>query len=203
MRDPRELLGLLTAKIQRFQLAPGGIPFLTQSDVAAALSYIGKYNSNAALYARFKYLKEYDRAEDLVYRMRLKVMQDLIAGDWKIPREGFLLDLCYLALAEAVDPHSCTWCLGRESVLVDKAMAEEALRETRGDQVRIREGQVIVCSQCRGTGKRTIKDADRTRIMAVRPDVWSRQWRDKYKDIQVHTVDKWEDIVGALRPRLA
>lgn len=203
MRDPRELLALLTAKVQRFQLAPGGIPFLTQPDVAAALAYIGKYNPNAALYARFKYLKEYFRADDLVYRMRLKVMNDLVAGDWKIPRQDFLLDMCYLALAEAIDPHSCPWCLGREAVLIDSEMAEEALRDLRGKQVRLREGQVITCSLCHGSGKRTIKDVDRAKLMAVRPDSWGHHWGDKYKDIQVHTVDRWEDVIGAMRPRLA
>lgn len=203
MRDPRELLALLTAKIQRFQVAPGGIPFLTPQDMAQALAYIGKYNPNAAIFTRFKYLREYFRAEDIALRMRRKIGVDLVCGDWKVPRKEFILDLCYLALCESVDPHTCPWCLGREKTLVDQEMAEAAQRDIKPGQTVLKEGQLIVCSLCHGTGKRTIKQSDRSRLMGVTESAWSHSWADKYRDIQVHTVDRWEGVIDALRPRLA
>lgn len=189
MRDPRELLALLTAKVQRFQVAPGGIPFLTPQDMAQALGMIK--HPSARLYARVKYCQQYDFAEELAINMRYVVLRDLLDGTWKIPREAklgrdveFILDLCRLAIYEACDPNLCPWCLGRA-------------------EVRPETGPVIVCSACRGTGQRTLRGVDRARLLGLPTQRWS-DWSERYRDIQAATVDKYEGLIcGALRNRIA
>ena len=180
--NPRELLALLTARVQRFHLAPGGIPNLTAEDMAHALGLVK--NENARLYARVKFTGETESADSLACAIRRYIMICKLDNGWRIPRLGFLLDLSRLMVIEAIDPMTCTWCDGTE-----KDMTET--------------GSVIVCDACHGTGKRRITDADRARLVGISKSSWSDPWGDRYRDTQIETVEKWEDIaVNALKKRL-
>lgn len=169
--------------MQRFHLAPGGIPDLTAEDIAHALGMIA--SEEARLYARIKYCAQLEFAEDLARAMRRYILFRKVDDKWRIPRPDFLLDMTYLMLAEAVDPHTCSWCQGRA-------------------EVKPEQGPVIVCEACKGTGKRAMRDGDRARLMDISKSSWSETWGERYRDVQIETVDKYEDICGsALSKRLS
>jgi len=181
--NPRELLALLTCRVQRFHLAPGGIPNITAEDVAAALGMMK--NDEARIYARIKYCGQTEYADELARAMRRYILFRKADDGWRIPRPGFILAMSYLILSEAVDPHTCSWCEGRA-------------------EVRPEHGPVIVCEACQGSGRRRMKNGDRARLMGVSKSSWSDPWGDRYREIQIETVDKWEDMCGsALGKRLS
>jgi hypothetical protein len=181
--NPQEILSLLTARVQRFHLAPGGVPALTAEDVAHALGMI--HNDLARVYARVKYSGQYEYAEGLALGLRRHILVKKTDDSWRIPRPDFVLDMSFMMLAEAIDPHTCRWCWGRAEVKPET-------------------GPVIVCSACDGSGRRKIKERDRARVMGIAESSWSDPWGKRYKDIQSDTVDKWEAIfVGAIKKRLA
>ena len=180
--DPRELLSLLTARVQRFHLAPGGIPVLTAEDIATALGMVK--NQDAVLYARVKYCGQHDFAEDVALAIRRRFLWRAADENWKIPRHGFLLDLSRLLLTEAVDPNICLWCNGS------------------GDG-RHANGLVVGCDGCNGTGRRKMWDRDRADLVGVSAQSWSNVWGKRYRDMQCETVDKWDDLIfNAVRKRL-
>jgi len=181
--NPRELLALLTARVQRFHLAPGGIPNLTAEDIAHALGNIR--NDDAVLYARVKFCGQSNYSENVARSIRRRFLERAADENWRIPRHGFLLDLSYLLFVEAIDPRTCPWCAGTAE-LRPEGMA------------------VIVCEACNGTGRRAFRDTDRSRLVGVSPQSWANIWGARYSDMQADTVDKWEDLfVGALKKRLS
>jgi hypothetical protein len=182
-KDSRELFALLSAKVQRFHLAPGGIPALTAEDVAHALGMI--QHDDARAFARMKYCAQWHFTEGLARAIRMHMMTRKLDDSWRIPRVGFLLDLAYLMLTEAIDPFTCTWCCGRAAIRDDK-------------------GLVIECQACDGSGKRPMRDMDRARMMNIPKSSWSDTWGARYRATQIDTVDVWEDVIGgALRRRIA
>lgn len=181
--DTKELLGLLTARVQRFHLAPGGIPKLTAQDVAHALGMI--HNDQARLFGRAKYAGEYQYVEGLALYIRRQMLDRALEENWRIHRKEFCLSMSYLMLSEAIDPMCCSWCNGRA----------ELKPET---------GPVIVCDACNGSGRRRVRELDRARLLGVTRQIWNNTWVDRYKDFKEQTVDKWEDLVsGALQKRLS
>lgn len=193
--NPRELLSLLTARVQRFHLAPGGIPNLTAEDVAAALGMI--HHPEARLYARIKYCGQVAYAEELALAMRRYALDRIAKPEWEVPREApvgqdkeWWLDMCRMAVAESVDPHTCRTCLGRAETMIDSKR--------------------IVCSDCRGTGRKELTQTDRARTMSITRKGWTQDqkrrgssWAEIYRELQIATVDKYEDLIGgALRNRL-
>ena len=182
-KDARELFALLSAKVQRFHLAPGGIPVLTPEDVAHALGMIA--NDDARAFARVKYCAQLDFADSLALSIRRHMMTRKLDSSWRIPRPGFLLDMAYLMLTEAVDPFTCASCFGRA-------------------EVRDPQGRVIYCEACNGSGKRAMRDSDRARVMDIPKSSWSDPWGGRYRQTQIETVDVWEDMIGgAVRRRIA
>lgn len=181
MKDPRELLGLLTVKVQRFSVAPGGIPAITPEDVAHILGMIS--NRRTVLFARVKYADQKEFAEELADLMRTQVLQEIEGiAKWRNGPD-WVLSMCRLALAESVHPHTCSWCLGRAELILD-------------------EGKRIICDGCKGTGRRTWRDADRAKKMEITKQAWSNHWSDRYRLLCNVTVDRYEDmIVGAIQGR--
>jgi len=181
--NPKELLALLAPRVQRFHLAPGGIPSLTPEDVAHALGMI--HNDLARVYARVKYAGQYEYSEGLALGLRRHILVKKVDENWRIPRKEFVLDMSFMMLAEAVDPNTCRWCWGRA-------------------EVKPEDGPVIVCSACDGQGRRKIRDLDRARIMGISKQSWSTNWAERYQEIQDETVHKWEDLFsGAMKKRMA
>jgi len=177
--DARELLSLLTVKVQHFSSAPGGIPHITQEDVSHALALIK--SPPARLYARVKYADQKLFASELATELLYYCSHIDGFTTWKV-RPGNLQSVCALALYEAINPHICPWCHGRKETVI--------------------EARVIVCDGCRGSGRRYLTDSDRAKLVNIPKSTWYDSWIDRYKSVQ-QVIDKWEDIVaGALKKRL-
>lgn len=177
-RDPRELLGMLAARVQHFAMAPGGIPALTQLDIAHALGMIS--NPAVTLYARVKYGQENGDFEDLVQVLFRHVAVNLDIGKWRIPRKEFIQDMCALALAEDIDPCICTWCGGWGHAVA--------------------ENKVVQCGQCKGTGQARVMDKDRAKIMRCTTSAWAHSWAERYKEVR-SIPSRWDGIIEGALPR--
>lgn len=183
MSDARELLALLTCRVQRFHLAPGGIPNLTAEDIAHALGTIK--NENARLYVRVKFAGQTRFADALACAIRRHIMLRKMDNGWRLPRPGFLFDLATLMLIEAIDPLICTTCEGT------------AQRATTT-------GSVLVCEACNGAGQRRFTESDRIKMLGINKSSWYDPWSGRYRDAQIEIIDKWEDIaLNAMAKRLS
>jgi hypothetical protein len=174
-RDPRELLALLTSKVQQFAVADGGIPAYTASDVAYILAHVD--DPMARLYARIKFAGEKQHSEELAESMRISLLYLDGIGKWRVPRPDWILEMCRLALWEDIDPHVCGTCQGRGSALI--------------------EHKLVTCQPCGGSGKVSLRDTDRSRMLNISKSSWSEPWRSRYRRIQSHTLDRWWRIIGA------
>jgi len=181
MTDPRELLALLSCKVQRFHISPGGIAAITPEDVAYILGTIR--NTRATLFARIKYAGESQYAVELSDLMRTQVLQEVDGiAKWRNGPD-WVLNLCRLALAEAIHPHTCSWCHGVAEVTTE-------------------DGQVITCDGCSGTGKRPMRDSDRARLMDISKQAWSNSWSDRYNLLRNITTDRYDELIhGAIQKR--
>jgi len=83
----QELLGMLTARVQRFHMAPGGIPVLTCNDISQALGLIRVHD--VALYGRVKYCGQVELAEDCAKAIRRSIMYKKANSHWRNPRPDF------------------------------------------------------------------------------------------------------------------
>lgn len=180
MKDARELLGLLTVKVQRFEISQSGFDPITPQDVAHAVALI--HSPPARLYARVKYAQQNEFASELA--MELLYHCSRIDGftTWR-GRSGNLQSFCALALYEAVHPNICPWCHGTKEAIVNS--------------------KKIQCDGCHGSGVRYLTDPDRAKMVNIAKQSFYETWSDRYKSIQ-GIVLKWEDIVyGALNRRLS
>lgn len=184
-----ELLSLLTAKVQHFAMAPGGVPDITADDLAFALATIE--NRNAVRYARLKYAHDLTVIEDLALAMRQQTTQFKSVGKWREGRKNWILDMCYLALIETIDPLTCPWCLGQED------------RQVRKPGKGYRVGQIIRCDACKGTGRRKLRAVDRAKLMGIDQGSWSRPWAPRYEDIIAMPLNWDGEIVTAVNKKIA
>jgi hypothetical protein len=169
--NPAELLGLLTAKVQRFQVARKGLPTYTSEDVSHALGLIE--SDEARLYARVKYAGQVEYAEGIVLAIRRQFMIRKGEQGWRTPRPMFLWDMSCLVLAEAIDPQVCLTCGGRKQWQPER-------------------GPLVNCPACRGNGFRTMYEKDRAELLDIWEANWSTTWSHRYRDGQINTVDVWE-----------
>jgi len=194
--NPAELLVMLTARTNKFERMPTGIPDITQQDLSNALALIN--HRIASLLLRVKYANQYDYLQKLDIRVWLKVVSMSIENGWQYPKDRigreFYHDMARMALAEAIWPHTCLWCHGTGHIVIHK-------RRLRGKKSK-RIGQVIMCEACKGTGRKRPTERQRARLMNIPLTTWLRRWASVYRDIQIE-LDKVEAIgLGALRRRL-
>ena len=172
-KDPRELLTLLTDKVQQF-FTLGGDPFYTSDEVAYILSHVK--NPNARLFARVKYAGQLIFSEELARSTRMEVLKTDNIRKWQAPRPDWILDMARLAIYEDVDPFRCPVCKGIETRLI--------------------EGKIINCEACKGTGGAYFTDADRARILKLDRSNWSRIWRFRYDFMRGETIWAWDKNIG-------
>ena len=178
-RQPQELLTILSAKVQQFYVVDGAIPLFTPADVAHILGNI-KLPEAAIVYARLKVAGEGD-ASDLVDEFFRYIAAYHPISGWRVPRPGFVRQLCKLALNEHIDPMICLWC--------------------GGTKVEVNSGKLENCGECYGSGKRKIQDRDRAAAMEVSPSAWAHSWAKKYDQL-IYLLDAWEDAInGAIAKR--
>lgn len=180
-RDPRELLALLAAKPQHFAVAPGGIPYTTPHDVAGALGMMS--NPRAILYARIKYAGATQFLDELLSELWREATRLERATKLGRIRKDLIRDMCCIALWEGITGGACPWCKGVGALNIPPKR--------------------IVCTSCRGKGKRELRDTDLAEWLAVPKSTFSAgNYRDMYRDIAT-IVHRWdESIPGALYNRI-
>lgn len=174
----QELLSLLTARVQRFALAPGGIPKLTAEDVAHALGRVR--NRNAALLIGVKYGGRTGDIRKLDHALWLTILKEY--PSWTKEKgytkgQEFIRSMCQMALAEYMDDHLCPDCGGRS------AKAKENLSHAFHD--------MTFCPTCNDSGKVYPDERTRARIMQIETRLWEKYWSDKYRKIQAE-IYAWE-----------
>lgn len=172
-KDPRELLTLLTDKVQQF-VTLGGNPYYTAEEVAYILAQIP--NPNARLYARVKYAGQLAFANELALSMRIELSSTDEIRYWQVPRQDWILDLSRIALFEDIDPSKCKVCKGIKFKLIGS--------------------KIEVCTGCGGSGNTYLSDAKRAELMQIDKSNWSRLWRDRYDFLRAHTIWSWDNMVG-------
>lgn len=190
--NARELLALLTAKVQRYVVSDGGIPEVTQEDMSHAMGYIR--DKRAALLIGVKYC---GRSED-VWELDFALWQSAILRfpEWQRDKEyikgrEFIRHLCQMALNEHMEEHTCHTCKGTSAKL------KEDLKHAFHKDFEF-------CSTCNDSGKVRPSEKDRARIVGVNFKLWERHWSEKYRQIQA-ILNDWEgtaagDLQDALRP---
>lgn len=179
MRDPRELLCLLTEKIVSLEGYSGGIPEITQDDMSHAMGFVR--DPNASLLLGVKYC---GRSAD-IHKLDITLWLAAIGKfpDWvrdsNYTRGGeFIRRMCQMAVNEYMDKHLCQTCNGTSPVL--KENLKNAFHK---DQV--------FCETCRDIGRVYPTDDFRAEIMGINPKMWQRSWSDRYRDIQA-ILHEWE-----------
>lgn len=176
----QELLSLLTARVQRFHLAPGGIPLLTTEDAAHALGRVR--DRNAALLIGVKYGDRTNDIRQLERSLWFLILKNYpkwtkIEG-YERGRE-FIRRMCQMALSEHMGDHLCPTCKGQSE------RARENLKHAF-------HRDVTFCVTCNDRGKVHPDDRTRAEMMGLHVDVWQKHWSRKYRKIQAQLF-AWED----------
>ena len=197
-----EILGLLTAKSGGFEVSIRGFNSLTRSDVILALSLVT--HKGARLLARIKYADQRDYLPDMetylveaIERGALERVVDGVArARWRLPRPGFITNMCRMALVEIIHPHICFECLGRGFQFPVEQVEQPASvkrKRKRGSRL-VNKNLVVECKICNGTGRKRILDQERAKLMGVNADAWAHTWRDRYRGI-LTLLDQYDGIV--------
>lgn len=168
-----ELIVLLTASAQEINDIPAGKAQITSANIAGMLA---KISPEAARYARLKWGGESHQSEELALYMRREVALWKGLERWRIPRPNFILDMCKLALNEAVSPNKCPYCKGQKYKKIDSRFPP--------------------CSKCSGSGIRRILADDRAEYMGIERSAWGHTWKGRHRRI-LAMPDGWESEVWA------
>lgn len=191
MRDPRELLALLTEKIVSLDRESGGVPEITQDDISHAMGFIR--DPNASLLVGVKYC---GRSGD-IHKLDLTLWLEAAgkSNRWEkdegyTRRKEFIRRMCQMALNEYMDQHLCPTCNGTSPVLRENL--KNAFHKDH-----------LFCETCRDIGRVYPSDEFRAEVMGINPKLWQRSWSDKYREIQA-ILYNWEslavtDLIEALR----
>lgn len=192
-----EYIAMLTAHIAKIEPAITAFNTLRATDVAMANAMINCVP--ARLLNRVKYCEDLERSDDLesavlgaIERGALTLVVDKIAAPqrWKIPRPGFIRDMCRLALYETISPPLCPTCRGRSFILPSKKLGRK------------QDGARRDCDRCKATGKGSLRSWQRSELLRVEQDAWARSWKDRYSAI-LKLFSHYEGVgLGGLAKRL-
>ena len=177
------ILARLNPANVRFDIGSGGIPDLTQTDIASALSGQPPLPELAIKLALVKYAGQQQELGRLFYWTRDAAVRLCIKHQWGKPKKGQLGGISMYAIWEMVDPHYCVGCGGSGKRLDDRRRSWN-------------------CMICNGTGRALIPDEHRADIAGFDPDEWQNTWRARGDLLAGHLdmMDRW--VCGRIRRRL-
>ena len=165
----------------------GGVAELTQTDVAAALSYL-KLNDFETRYVRACLLdaEPWGPTSPLGYDAWDWVVGKAIAGGLAIPKgKETLRRLSFVALACRIDRRQfvCASCRGAGVVLRNKLLAK--CDGCAGDRLDSNTGQMI------GDGRRKRSNRDYARLIGVNHETYSATWAKRLGDLlaDLHVIE--------------
>lgn len=159
-----EILTLLNAKTTRFDTGSGGVPSVTQSDIASAL---GQLNGFQSLLLRLKFAGQTELTVRFVLEVGIKVLQWSVDEDWKAHGSMKLKDPVIAITREAVAEWlscKCRTCKGT-------------------GEVKVLGGKVVTCKKCDGTGDRPKSTYARAKACKISDHAFADVWKDRYERI--------------------
>lgn len=192
MRDPRELLSLLTEKIINLEsVTYGGIPEITEEDMSHAMGFIR--DKKAALLIGVRYCGRTEDIRELDYALWLTALD--LFPKWRrensyIRGAELIRRMCQMAINEYMDEHRCPACQGTSPKL------KENLKQAfHGDHT--------FCETCKDSGRVFPTEAFRAEVMKMDARLWENVWAEKFRRIQL-ILHSWEssavsDLYDALR----
>lgn len=184
-----EMIAMLCAKIAHIEPVIPAFGTMCRYDVVHAMALVKSLP--AQLLLRIKYAEEDQYSNEFEHELLSAIERGALAHvvdfaapqRWKIPRPGFLRDMCRLALVEFLSPKLCWRCEGRGGWLN-------------------RKGLKVVCPKCAGSGEGRHSDRSRAKILGIHEASWRQSWRDRYREIQT-LIDRFEEIgLGGVTKRL-
>lgn len=157
------ILARLTPKTSNYTQGCGGIPTLTQSDVAGALGMM--HSATGVDIMRFKDLGDVAAGGRLSERWRVTVERIAEKEGWTVRDENRLRYLADGVLHEyLMELHVCTECNGL------------GLRQLRG-------GVTRVCTRCEGAGVVKVPVAVRARLLKCDEKTFRTSWVPKWEQL--------------------
>ena len=150
-----EILTKLNAKTQSFSAAPGGVPELTQSDVAAMMQ--GLSNQQEWI-LRAKVLDDAAAAGNLWNWWKSVCREEARVRKWK--RKSWQLNAFAAGVfAEAIQPGRCNYCLGQGAIQAGPLL--------------------ITCDECGGTGVIPKDHSDRNLARSLGLSRLQEPWKSR------------------------
>lgn len=172
-------MSILNAKTQNFTPI-GGLPTLTAQDIAYLKARVSE---PASKYLDLIYSSSPGNIDKRwIYDISLAMRREVALFEgleyWKPPRKDWILDMCAMALSEAVAHEigetTCSWCSGRGEAKIDNLL--------------------VKCDGCGGSGIRAIKQEQRAEIMNSTEDFWDGWW-NRYRRI-LGIIDIWHSEIN-------
>lgn len=187
-----EALKITTARSHHPSDDPGSDNPLTSEDIGHILGTI--QNPNAADFGRYYLLEE---NIDLSERLYKQIQAFPKVKNWYEPRDDFILDLCRLALREVLSEvkSRCWTCKGSKGMRLTKAHVQAMNQDPRRVQ-KFREGQLIDCLKCAGTGRRGVSDHDRADFLGIPMQSFKDPWKPRY-GVVMGKVNDWHTVLTA------
>ena len=159
--DPMEKLAIMSPKAIDISHIPGGIPRITQQDIAAILAGV---SAQASAYARAT-LEHHNARKQLFYH--LKDEYKVISGG-EVDKHLRCYTMAAIAIQEILDSKLCNLCKGHSFVPeVDHELNEPT-------------GRVVECWNCNGTGRTPFTNNRRARLAGVHHEEWKKKWDSDY-----------------------
>jgi len=165
--NPRALAARMAGKPLDYASVPGGNPMggLSGNDIAGALAMGGASNAEAMM-VRLCWVQDKSVQGPLFYELYSRVAGLAVKKGWKPPKGKELLrSMTMLAIAEVSDPGLCQCCGGRREVWPKGATVP------------------IICPECKGVGRRGMREKDRAHACGVAASTWSTNWGPKYAQV--------------------
>lgn len=164
MSRSAELLGRLAPKARSTVGSPtGGIPELTQADIAAALRGASDL---ATWYALAKYADDWGSRRRLFYALSVEVVDLAIALNYTTPKayrgRDMLRRIAQAAIDESIRPSLCAECRGSGAWVS-------------------RRGVIRPCGPCQGTGKAVVSETARAQTLEIGRSSYMRLYAAIYE----------------------
>jgi hypothetical protein len=112
---------------------------------------------------------------------------------------AFLDKISRMALDYCIDHHVCGACGGRSSIVLNAASFN--LMSPK-DAAKHKIGEVIVCAECAGVGRRPQSMKQRARIAEIPSETWRRNWEPVFKHMVDELVELERGWANIMRNRL-
>ena len=176
-----DIISMLSAKSIQWDYAPGGIPEIVSSDVAASFGLKGGISPAADLYRGIKYYFQDELREQLEHGV-LKALEAISEAEhWNIRvSTAIYAKIVKTALHESLSGRVCGTCNGRKQFKVNN--------------------KIIICDNCDSNGHRRMSNRSIAGKLGIDDTVYARtEWKNRYNMVVGWFDDLDQEISNALK----